>query len=48
MSHRVDISEASDWTCGSCGEALEMGTVEVAYRGSKYPCLLYTSDAADE
>lgn len=37
MSHRVDISEASDWACGKCGEALEMGTVEVAYRGSKYP-----------
>ncbi len=37
MSHRVDTSEASDWICGKCGEALEMRTVEVAYMGSKCP-----------
>jgi NAD-dependent SIR2 family protein deacetylase len=37
VSYRVDISEASDWSCAKCGEALEMGTVEAAYMGSKYP-----------
>jgi ribosomal protein S27AE len=37
MGHRVEISEASEWQCGKCGVALEMGTVEVAYMGSKYP-----------
>lgn len=37
MSHRVDIPEAAEWMCQSCGVQLEMRTVEVAYRGSKYP-----------
>lgn len=37
MSHRVDVQEAKDWTCRTCGIALEPGTVEVAYMGSKYP-----------
>jgi hypothetical protein len=37
VSHRVDIREASDWTCGKCGKALEAGTVEAEYMGSKYP-----------
>jgi ribosomal protein S27AE len=37
VSHRVDIGEASNWVCGKCGESLKMGTVEVAYMGSKYP-----------
>ena len=37
MSHRVDKREASEWTCGKCGEALKSRTVEVAYMGSKYP-----------
>lgn len=37
MSHRVDISEASDWRCGKCDVPLEARTVEVAYMGSKYP-----------
>jgi ribosomal protein S27AE len=37
VSHRVDIREASDWTCGKCDEALDTGIVEVAYMGSKYP-----------
>jgi hypothetical protein len=37
MSHKVDISEASEWLCGKCGAALELETVEVAYMGNKYP-----------
>lgn len=37
MSQRVDISEASEWTCSKCCKALEAGSVEVAYMGSKYP-----------
>lgn len=37
MSNRVDPREAEDWTCAKCGIPLEMGKVEVAYRGSKYP-----------
>ncbi|HMK34342.1 MAG TPA: hypothetical protein VK463_04685 [Desulfomonilaceae bacterium] len=37
MSHRVDIREAADWTCGKCGVPLESGTVEVVYMGTKYP-----------
>jgi ribosomal protein S27AE len=37
VSYRVDIQEALDWECGKCGGALEAGTVEVAYMGSKYP-----------
>jgi hypothetical protein len=37
LSHRVDIHEAMDWSCGKCGDSLEMGTVEVAYMGTKYP-----------
>ena len=40
MSHRVDVQEAKDWTCSTCGIALESGTVEVAYMGSKYPVAL--------
>lgn len=37
MSHKVDIRDAEDWTCGKCGIALEAAKVEVAYMGSKYP-----------
>lgn len=37
MSHKVEISGAEEWTCGTCGVPLELGTVEVAYMGSKYP-----------
>jgi ribosomal protein S27AE len=37
VSHRVDEREASEWTCGKCGEALKSRTVEVEYMGSKYP-----------
>jgi len=37
MSQRVDVREAADWACCKCGVPLEMGTVEVAYMGSKYP-----------
>ena len=37
MTHRVDISEASEWHCGKCGVALELQTVEVAYMGNRYP-----------
>jgi len=37
MSHRVDIPQAKEWACNSCGVPLEMSKVEVAYRGSKYP-----------
>lgn len=40
MSQRVDIREAADWACSKCGISLEMGTVEVAYMGSKYPVKL--------
>ncbi len=37
MSHKVEISEASEWQCGKCGVALELATVEVAYMGNEYP-----------
>ena len=37
MSHKVELSGAEEWTCGACGVPLELGTVEVAYIGSKYP-----------
>jgi ribosomal protein S27AE len=37
VSHGVDIREAVDWVCGKCGVPLEIGQVEVAYMGSKYP-----------
>jgi hypothetical protein len=40
MSYRVDVSEASEWQCDTCGVALEASTVEVAYMGSKYPVTL--------
>jgi hypothetical protein len=34
---RLDLQEAEDWLCDACNVALELGTVEVAYLGSKYP-----------
>ena len=37
MSNHVDPREAEDWLCSKCGVPLELGQVEVAYRGSKYP-----------
>jgi ribosomal protein S27AE len=37
MSHKVDIRDAADWTCGKCDLPLETAQVEVAYMGSKYP-----------
>ena len=37
MSHKIDLTEAEEWLCASCGVALELGVVEVAYMGSKYP-----------
>ena len=40
MSHYVDPGEAEGWSCAKCGIPLEMGKVEVAYRGSKYPVAL--------
>jgi len=40
VTQRIESAEASDWTCGKCGEALETATVEVGYMGSKYPVQL--------
>ncbi|MEJ2718291.1 MAG: hypothetical protein P8182_14330 [Deltaproteobacteria bacterium] len=37
MSYQVDFSDAKEWKCSACGVDLELGTVEVAYMGSKYP-----------
>jgi len=31
------MREAESWLCDACGVTLELGTVEVAYLGSKYP-----------
>lgn len=37
MTHKIDLTGAEEWLCASCGVELELGTVEVAYMGSKYP-----------
>lgn len=37
MSHKIDLTGTDEWLCDACGVALELGTVEVAYMGSKYP-----------
>ncbi len=37
MSNHVVPGEAQDWSCSKCGVPLEMGKVEVAYMGSRYP-----------
>lgn len=37
MKPRLDMREAESWSCDACGVALELGIVEVAYMGSKYP-----------
>ena len=37
MTKFVDVDEFEGWLCAKCGVPLEMGKVEVAYRGSKYP-----------
>ncbi len=37
MSNYVVPEEAQGWSCSKCDVPLEMGTVEVAYMGSKYP-----------
>lgn len=31
-----DVAGAKDWTCGRCGEPLEMGQVVLAYMGSEF------------
>jgi rubredoxin len=33
----VEIEEALDWTCDSCGVGLEFAETQVSYMGSKYP-----------
>lgn len=37
MSHKVDVQEAHEWLCGSCGVGLELIDTDVSYMGSKYP-----------
>ena len=40
MSHKVEVQEVRDWSCGSCGVSLEFAETEVSYMGSKYPAEL--------
>lgn len=40
MSHKVDVQEARDWSCGACNVSLEFAETEVSYMGSKYPVSL--------
>jgi Zn-finger nucleic acid-binding protein len=37
VTHKIDLTGAEEWLCASCSVELELGTVEVAYMGSKYP-----------
>lgn len=40
MSHKVEVKEANDWSCGACGVNLEFTETEVSYMGSRYPVSL--------
>jgi len=40
VTEYVEAREAEGWLCAACGVPLEMGKVEIAYMGNKFPAEL--------